>query len=373
MDFTKNESQQIVAGLARDIFTQRCTSERQRALELAGDSFDPGLWTTLATSGLVVYGDAEGEDGLGLLDLVSVLIEGGRRVAAVPLHTHGPATILISEYADPEFGDALLGTAALGEELLTAGVAESGVALPVTPSTTVRPEGGGYIVTGEKVLVAGLRRAAAVLVTATGPDGPVVAVVPTDAPGVSVQPQRLSDGDLQGLLTLDGVSVSSDHVFAAGSAERLVDLLTVAACAWTAGLTSEAMNLTAAYARERQQFGRPIGSFQAVAHRLADAYIDTTAQDLTLWAAAWRLAEKRPAAAEIATAKWWAAEAAHRVAHSTIHIHGGVGVDLDGSVHRYFTAAKRFEFHLGGAHEHARRLGDLMAEGSLVTGMSVTA
>ena len=93
--------------------------------------------------------------------------------------------------------------------------------------------------------------------------------------------------------------------------------------------------------RTREQFGRPIGTFQAVSQRLADGYIDTLGQRLTLWQAAWRLGEGLPAEKELATATLFAADAGHRVAHTTVHVHGGVGIDLDGEAHRYFTAAKR--------------------------------
>jgi alkylation response protein AidB-like acyl-CoA dehydrogenase len=86
---------------------------------------------------------------------------------------------------------------------------------------------------------------------------------------------------------------------------------------------------------------------------------------LTLWQAAWRLAQDQPAASEVAVAKLWSADAGHRVAHTTVHVHGGVGIDLDGEAHRYFTAAKRLEFALGGTTEHARTLGRLIASGAL--------
>jgi alkylation response protein AidB-like acyl-CoA dehydrogenase len=98
-----------------------------------------------------------------------------------------------------------------------------------------------------------------------------------------------------------------------------------------------------------------------VAQRLADAYIDVEAVRLTMWEAAWRLEEGLPAAAEVATAKFWAADAGHRVAHTAVHVHGGTGIDLDGAIHRYFTAAKRTEFTLGGATAQLRRLGAELA------------
>jgi 3-oxocholest-4-en-26-oyl-CoA dehydrogenase beta subunit len=120
--------------------------------------------------------------------------------------------------------------------------------------------------------------------------------------------------------------------------------------------------MTAEYAKERVQFGRPVGSFQAVTQRIADAYIDVEGVRLTLWQAAWRMAEGLDCDAELATAKFWAAEAGHRVAHTAVHVHGGVGIDVDYPLHRYFVAAKRHEFALGTATEQLRRLGALLAE-----------
>ena len=114
-------------------------------------------------------------------------------------------------------------------------------------------------------------------------------------------------------------------------------------------MLERALELTAEYARTREQFDRPIGSFQAVSQRLADDYIDIKGLRLTLQQASWRLSEDLPADAEVATAAFWAAEAGHRVAHTTVHVHGGVGIDMDHPVHRYFITAKQTEFALGGA------------------------
>jgi 3-oxocholest-4-en-26-oyl-CoA dehydrogenase beta subunit len=165
-------------------------------------------------------------------------------------------------------------------------------------------------------------------------------------------------------VVLDQVLVGADSMLGEPAGEAAVWLLragTVGLCATAAGVTARALELTASYARERVQFGKPIGGFQAVAQRLADAYIDCEAVRLTMWQAAWRLAEKLPCTAEIATAKFWAADAGHRVAHTAVHIHGGVGIDLSHPAHRYFTAAKNCEFLLGGATLQLRRLGAELA------------
>nr|WP_239166779.1 acyl-CoA dehydrogenase family protein [Actinoplanes italicus] len=120
--------------------------------------------------------------------------------------------------------------------------------------------------------------------------------------------------------------------------------LVIGAAAYQLGVAERALEMTAAYARERVQFERPIGSFQAVSQRLADAWIDVEALRLTVWQAA-----GRPEPAEAATAGFWAAEAGHRVLHTAVHVHGGVGIDMDYPLHRYFLAAEEHEFLIGGA------------------------
>jgi len=122
-----------------------------------------------------------------------------------------------------------------------------------------------------------------------------------------------------------------------------------------------ALELTAEYAKSRVAFGRPIGSFQAVTQRLADAFVDVEAVRLTMWQAAWLLSAGSPAEAEVATAKFWAAEAGHRVAHTAVHVHGGMGIDVTYPVHRFFVAAKHHEFALGGATAQLRRIGAALA------------
>jgi acyl-CoA dehydrogenase len=146
-----------------------------------------------------------------------------------------------------------------------------------------------------------------------------------------------------------------------GVANWLVARATVGLCAVQSGVIERALELTAEYAKSRVAFGRPIGSFQAVTQRLADAFVDVEAVRLTMWQAAWRLASGAAAAAEVATAKFWAAEAGHRVAHTAVHVHGGMGIDVTYPVHRYFVAAKRHEFALGGATAQLRRIGDVLA------------
>src|SRR4051794_688857 len=173
-----------------------------------------------------------------------------------------------------------------------------------------------------------------------------------------------SDRDLWAALAaagLLGLALPEEHDGAGLGLIELCRLLVLAAAAEQLGITEGALPLTASYAKTREQFGRPIGNFQAVSQRLADGYIDVLGQRLTLWQAAWRLDEGLPADTEVAIAKLWAADAGHRLAHTAVHVHGGVGIDLDGETHRYFTTAKRYEFLNGAATEQALNVGRILA------------
>jgi alkylation response protein AidB-like acyl-CoA dehydrogenase len=366
MDFTFTPEQDEAATLAARILGDRATNERMRAVEHDGDRFDADLWAELGAAGLLglALPEEHGGAGLGLVELSRVLVEVGRRVAPVPLAAHGPAGRLVAEVGTGDQKRRWLPGAATGAAVLTAAVAEERAYAPARPTTVAAPDGAGFRLTGRKATVPAGTRADVFLVPAETPTGVGVFLVEPGDPGVTVTPQRLSDGDTVARLDLDGVVVGADRELGGldgTTAGRLRLLLLLAASAQQLGVTEGALGLTAAYARTREQFGRAIGTFQAVSQRLADGYIDVLGQRLTLWQAVWRLDEGLPADEAVAIAKLWAADAGHRLAHTTVHVHGGVGIDLDGEAHRYFTAAKRFEFAYGGATEQALHVGRSLA------------
>ena len=121
------------------------------------------------------------------------------------------------------------------------------------------------------------------------------------------------------------------------------------------------MRRTAAYLGEREQFGVPLGSFQALAMRMADSYIDVEAIRSTYWLALWRLSEGLDARAEIRVAKWWACDAAHRVVLTAQHLHGGIGADVEYPIHRFFLLAKQISYSLGNGSQQLEQLGQLLA------------
>jgi 3-oxocholest-4-en-26-oyl-CoA dehydrogenase beta subunit len=382
MDFLLNEKQQELAALTRLILADQATPQRQREVETSGDRFDPVLWADLARAGILAAAlpEALGGAGLGLLEQCSVLEEIGRAVAPVPyLASIVLGAGAVAQFGTPDQQQRWAAPAGRGELILTAALSEEDGDDPRTPTasaervpgnpptTSAERTAGGWLLTGTKTAVPVGQRAEVFLVPAATAAGVGVFLVAPDDPGeVVVQPQRLVDGDVAGRLQLTRVELADDRVLGspatgAGITGWLASRGTVGLCALQLGVVARALELTSEHAKNRVQFGRPIGSFQAVTQRLADAYIDVEAVRLTMWQAAWRLASGLPSQTEIATAKFWAADAGHRVAHTAVHVHGGIGIDTDYPLHRYFTAAKRAEFELGGATAQLLRIGAALA------------
>lgn len=368
MDFTHSPEQIEAAALARRILSDRCGQARLREVEARGDRHDAELWRELGEAGLLGLHLPQdgGGAGLGLLELCSVAVEAGRAVAPLPLASHTVAASALAHFGTSDQVGEWVAPAAAGAIVVTAALAEDHADLPEPPTTTAERTPTGWRVTGTKTLVPAGTHADLFLVPTDTPDGGVVLLVRPDDPGVHVTAQEVNDGDATARVDLDRVDLPEgrDLGFAGHGAEVarwIAARQAVVLCAEQLGVVEGALELTAGYARTREQFGRPIGSFQAVSQRLADGYIDVQGLRLTLWQAAWRLAEGLPADREVATAKLWAADTGHKIAHTTVHVHGGVGIDLDGPAHRYFTAAKRREFALGGTTRQALAVGRSLA------------
>ena len=368
MDFTLTPEQQDAGALARQILTDKCTQPRLRQVEEAEARFDSELWKQLGDAGLVGLSLPEplGGAGYGVLEACSVIAEAGRAVAPLPLPWHIASAMTIARFGTAEQQREWVPAAAAGLSVLTAALSEDRVDVPERPTTSAVRDGEGWRLSGSKTVVPSGTTARLFLVPADTADGVTIFLVRPGDRDVALERQQVNDGDSVARLELDGTVLASDRVLGEVGQGRevagwLSDRLTVFLCALQLGITEGALELTSTYAGTREQFGRPIGTFQAVSQRLADGYIELQGIRLTLWQAAWRLSENLPSEVEVATAKLWAADAGHKIAHTTVHVHGGVGIDLDGAAHRYFTAAKRFELMLGGATEQARNIGRVLA------------
>ncbi|WP_035856609.1 acyl-CoA dehydrogenase family protein [Cryptosporangium arvum] len=347
MDFSLTETQVELAGLTRRIVSDQVTTERLQAAEAAGSRFDRALWGVLAETGILGADD--------LLDQCSVLIELGRGLAPVPyLPTIAVAAPGLARFGSADLRLRWLAPAVGGQVVLTAALAHP----DVRPPAAAGKAGGGWLLTGEVTAVPAGPIADALLVeTVAG-----VFVVRSDDPGVTIERQPSTDLDDAGRLRLDDVELTDDRRLDGDDvAGWLRARAAVARSAYQLGVLQAALELTAEHARTRVQFGKPVGSFQAVSQRVANAYVDVQALELTVWNAAFAVSDDHDAAAAVATAEFWTAEAGHRVAHTLVHIHGGTGIDVSHPAHRYFTAAKRVEFEGGGATTALLGLGATLA------------
>jgi 3-oxocholest-4-en-26-oyl-CoA dehydrogenase beta subunit len=377
MDFLLNADALELAVLTRSILAGGRSSSAPG--EPAAE-FDAGRWADLAKAGVLSASLPESLGGAGtdLLAQCAVLTEIGRAVAPLP---YLDAIVLgagaVARFGTPEQQRRWAEPAGRGALLLAAALAEPDGDDPAQPTTTATPVSGGaaaapaagaWVLSGVKTMVGVAPEADWLLVPAATPDGSAVFLVGAGQPGVTVQRQQATGGLSTGQLVLADVTVPGDQVLGSGpdgaQAAWLAAHGTVGLCALQLGILERALEMTAEYTQSRVQFGRPIGTFQAVRQRLADAYTDVEAVRLTMWQAAWQLAEGWPAGPAIATAKFWAADAGHRVAHTAVHLHGGVGIDVSYPLHRYFTAAKRCEFALGGATTQLRHIGAALAQSS---------
>ncbi|WP_293010402.1 acyl-CoA dehydrogenase family protein [Mycobacterium sp.] len=368
MDFSFSEEQETVGKVARQLFEHRATPERLTVLESGEHRFDADLWSELASADLlgIALPEAVGGTEGSFLELGVLLSEVGRSVAPVPLYS----TLVLGADTIARHGDSTLQEKYLrgvvdGSTILSAGLSEPGNSDPTSPRAQARRDGDAWRLDGTKQLVPAAQLANAVVVSARADDGPALFVVDTDADGVDVQSVQTTNHEPHADVVLTGAR--AQRLGADIGAESVRSLYTralVGLCAVQVGVTERALRIAASYTSEREQFGRPIGSFQAVQQRMADAFIDVEAIRWTTWHAAWLIAEGRPADRAAAIAKFWAAEAGARVTATAQQVHGGMGIDVTYPVSRYFLWAKQIELALGSAPQQLLRLGSAYAEGN---------
>ncbi|EKF21224.1 acyl-CoA dehydrogenase, N-terminal domain protein [Mycolicibacterium hassiacum DSM 44199] len=371
MDFSFTEEQETIGKVARQLFEHRATPEHLFELESGDIRYDPALWQELASSDLlgVALPESVGGTGGGFVDLGVLLAEVGWSVAPVPVY----ATLLlgadtIARHGDPATRRHYLPGVVDGSRILTAAITEAGRSEPLAPATTARADGDSWRLNGAKTLVPAAQLAHAVVVTATADDGPGLFVVDADDPGVRVTPVQTTNGEPYADVEFRDARARHRLTVGDNPVESLHTRALIGLCAMQIGVAERALRLAASYTSQREQFGRPIGSFQAVQQRMADAFIDTEAIRWTTWYAAWLVDKGRPAQREAAIAKFWAAEAGARVTATAQQVHGGIGIDITYPLSRYFLWAKQIELTLGSASHQLARLGSTYRAGENLEG-----
>jgi alkylation response protein AidB-like acyl-CoA dehydrogenase len=374
VDFNFSDEQQAVREAISGVLGGRITPDRVREVERSDERFDRELWADLAKADLLglVVPESHGGGGYGMVELSLMLEAQGRTVAPVPLW----ATLALGVLPLAEFGSSeatgCLGGVASGEIVLTAALTD--VASDLAVGGTGRPAvtatagtDGSVVLEGTAFAVPYAHVADHLLVPAAIDGGVVVAVVPRS--DVRVEWAETTNREIHPHVHFDSTLVPPAMLLAGGDpGEGPAVVAWMLARAWTGlcalqvGVAEAAVEQTALYLNTREQFGRPLSTFQGTMLRVADAAIDTESMRVTLWQAAWQLDHGIDADDAVAVAAWFAAEAGQRVVLATQHLHGGMGADIEYPIHRYFLWGKQIELLLGPPSAQLARLGRQLME-----------
>ncbi len=373
MEFGFNEAQNEVRELSRKMLTELVTAENlSRFDEYSEERFDRDLWAQLATAGLlgVAIDEKWGGMGFGFTELALLLEEAGRTIAPAPLLSCLVSSALpLQEFGSQALCERLLPGVASGELILTAALMEPGNENPAAPSTRAEPTGDAdYRLFGSVTCVPFATQADYVLVAAQTTGGVIVCLVGKESDACICSPLRVSTYEPQYRMDMDGVFVPADRILAGPSeGARVMQWIaqrTIAAtCAHQTGVVDQSMRMTASYTSERQQFGVPVATFQAVGHRAANCFIDVECLRLTTYQAVSLLSSDSEASIEVAIAKIWAGDVGHRVSYASQHMHGGMGIDRDYPLWRYCLWARQNELMLGSSSSMLAELGERIAAG----------
>ena len=388
MDFSLDESQQAVADLADQILESRVTPEGIKEIEDAGSWYDRDTYAELAKAGLcgIGLGEDVGGGGMGILEVAQVMEAMGRHVAPLPLWSCALAAMAIDRFGSDEQRQRELPGAADGSRLLTTGIQEwhnddyLSPGMQATSTGASSPEN-SWRLDGTKIVVEFAEESQKILVTARADEGAGLFLASLDDEGITKEPgtsirlqpvHEIAFNDVSAELVGEISQPSSDS-----SVVWLARAATALLCATQVGVLDKALKMTAEYTSTREQFGRPIATFQAVTQRLANQFMHVNGAKLTTASALYLLSTtegKGAARGEDAleeidedidkalhVAKWYASHCAHEVAHATQHVHGGMGVDRDYPLHRYTLWNKHIETSLGAGTQQLRRLGEIFA------------
>ena len=351
MDFSLTDTQQEIARLAGQLLDDGKTVSLNDGVSAS--------WKELARSGLLALPlpTELGGEGLGVLEVAVLLTEIGRRAVPVPgLATLMTGMLPVVRWGDDDLRRALLPPAAAGELILTAGIREPSDPLPRVPAVRVT----GGTVSGTKVGVPYCAQAGHVLLpvsfdASAGQAGATgVVIIDPSADGARVTRTPSAGRDPEYTLRLDRVPV--EHVL--GAADCLTDLLQLAvagACCVADGALSAALELTRKHVASRQQFGRPLATFQAVVQQIADVYIASRTLHLATLSACWLLDAGKDAGDDLGAAGYWCAHEAPRSVRTCHHLHGGTGMDVTYPLHHFSALISDLVRFLGGAEYQLER------------------
>ncbi|CAM3160792.1 acyl-CoA dehydrogenase [Mycobacterium intermedium] len=370
MDFEFTEEQRGLVDSTRSLLTAKAPIERTRKLAETEHRFDAELWRYGAELGWPALAIAESDGGLGqqIIDLTLVAVELGRALASTPFIPVVVAADVLA-HSHHERKSELLQSICAGTLIATWAFAEFGQPWSVAGlRTRAEPVGRGYELSGAKVSVQDGDIAELVVVDAVLDDAPARFLVPTDTAGVHTRRQQTLDVT-RGYcdVDFDHVSVDASALLSRGDSAqigRTLQLITVLTCAELVGIGQRLLDMTTEYVKNRVQFGRPVGSFQAVKHKCADMRMWVQASTAATYYAAMALdADHHDTERLVSVAKAYVSDAVNRVAGQALQLHGGIGFTWEHDLHLYLRRARVGSMLYGDVRHHRERLCQILQSG----------
>jgi alkylation response protein AidB-like acyl-CoA dehydrogenase len=362
MYFDLTDEQQAIRSTAHDFLASRFKSERIRELAASEDGFDASGWAEMAELGWpgLALPEEWGGQGLGTVELAVLFEEMGYALAPSPLLSNTIAGLALSYCGSDDQRERYLRPLAAGELRGTPALWDAGSsATPGGVRMQAEEEGDGVVLDGEKILVLDAASADFFLVaTADGRRH----IVESDADGVTVTPETSIDLTRRlSSVRFDGVRVAAGDSLPGSEAEYfdVFHRLCVALAAESTGVAQRTLEMAVAYAKDRQQFGRPIGAYQAVSHRCAQMLLETENSRSAVYGAAWA-ADAEPESLHLAAsmAKAYASDAGWRVPNASIQVHGGIGFTWEHDLHFFLKRGRANAAMFGDAKWHRERVAD---------------
>jgi len=371
MDLGFSEEQEMLRTSARDFLTAECPTDLVK--EMADDEvgYKPEMWAKMAELGWMGLAFPEEYDGMGMtfLDLAVLLEEMGRACLPGPFFP----TVVLAGFTILEAGSEqqkkdLLSKIASGEAIATLAITEPSASYDASAITVKAvADGDGYVISGTKLFVENAHIADYIIVVArtkeggAPEDGITLFVVDGKAPGITTTLLRTISGSKQCEVSFDNVKLPGASVLGEVDkgwpvVDNVLEKAAAAKCAEMVGGAQATLDMSVAYAKERIQFGRPIGSFQAIQHHCANMLTDVDGSRFITYQAAWKLSEGLPATMEVSMAKAWTNDAYRRVTQLGHQIHGGIGFCMDHDMPLYFKAAKTAESLFGTSDWHREKV-----------------
>lgn len=364
MDFGLSEEQQMLKTSARGFLQRECPKRLVRELDDSEEGYSPELWRKMAEQGWMslVFPDRYGGSSGSFLDLAVLLEEMGYNIVPGPFFSAvvlGGLTVLAA--GNEQQKGTLLPGVCSGQRIISLALTEPSAGYDAASVNTRATAGsGGYLLNGTKLFVLDANVAHQLICvartrhTANPEDGITLFLVDARRRGVERSLLQTLARDKQCEVIFRDVSVPETSVLGEldggwAVVQDVLRMATVAKCAEMVGGAQAALDLAVSYAKERTQFGRPIGSFQAIQHYCADMVADVSGARFVTYRAAWRVSEGLPTAIDVAIAKAWTGEAYGRVASLAHQIFGAIGFTMDHDLHLYYRRAKAGEVVFGDA------------------------